>query len=184
MPRNRPANCVWKHGCETVKIEARGLCGRHYQFAQARDLLAEYPHYLVRRTDRDADGNKRCPKCQQWIQESFFTKHRSSPDGLTSWCRDCMSKGRRSSYYKLSESEVQNILSAQNYCCAICDTDIATNFVIDHDHNCCPKERSCGRCIRGALCRNCNTGLGMFAESIRNVRNASKYLEGYDAERS
>jgi len=31
--------------------------------------------------------------------------------------------------------------------------DGKTGLHIDHDHACCPGKRSCGKCVRGALCR-------------------------------
>lgn len=31
---------------------------------------------------------------------------------------------------------------------------------IDHDHDCCPRNKYCARCIRGLACRGCNIILG------------------------
>lgn len=37
---------------------------------------------------------------------------------------------------------------------------------IDHDHACCPTHRTCGKCIRGILCRSCNHALGHLESSF------------------
>lgn len=31
---------------------------------------------------------------------------------------------------------------------------------VDHDHRCCPGPRSCGKCTRALICRNCNLAIG------------------------
>jgi hypothetical protein len=47
---------------------------------------------------------------------------------------------------------------------------------VDHDHNHCKGDRSCGDCVRGLLCADCNRGLGSFHDCIRYLLNAVKYL--------
>jgi hypothetical protein len=32
--------------------------------------------------------------------------------------------------------------------------------IIDHQHTCCPGGSSCGKCVRGVLCQDCNTKVG------------------------
>jgi hypothetical protein len=62
--------------------------------------------------------------------------------------------------------------------CAICgatEPGGRGRFHIDHDHTCCPtRQRSCGRCIRGALCASCNMRLTQPLEQW--VRSAAVYL--------
>jgi hypothetical protein len=47
---------------------------------------------------------------------------------------------------------------SQDRACAGCHTPMPDAALeIDHDHACCPGERSCGRCVRGLVCRSCNS---------------------------
>lgn len=49
---------------------------------------------------------------------------------------------------------------------------------IDHDHSCCPEAgRSCGKCIRGLLCHNCNVALGMLANDPARIASLLVYAE-------
>lgn len=60
--------------------------------------------------------------------------------------------------------------------CQICGaTD--RRLVIDHDHDCCPGERTCGKCFRGMLCHPHNVALGMFQEDPAMLRKAARYIE-------
>jgi hypothetical protein len=59
--------------------------------------------------------------------------------------------------------------------CAICGA--TEDLVIDHDHACCPdKCRSCGECVRAALCGDCNRGIGLFREDPRLLERAAAYV--------
>jgi hypothetical protein len=63
--------------------------------------------------------------------------------------------------------------------CALC---VATERLdIDHDHACCPGDRSCGKCVRGFLCRSHNVGLGMFGDDPAQLRAAADYIERHRA---
>lgn len=48
---------------------------------------------------------------------------------------------------------------------------------VDHDHKCCPGQYSCGKCIIGLLCRNCNAMLGQY----QKVRSLNFLIPEFDA---
>jgi len=89
-------------------------------------------------------------------------------------CKSCVYKERISSQYGLTIEQYNLILVSQGNVCAICN---ATGpLCIDHDHSCCPGIHTCGKCIRGLLCRNCNTGLGLLKDDPQRLSKAIDYL--------
>lgn len=76
----------------------------------------------------------------------------------------------------LLPDEFYKLIEAQGGSCAICPTLEPDH--VDHDHSCCPGPRSCGKCVRGVLCGNCNRGLGQFKDDPDRLRRAVGYLEG------
>lgn len=60
--------------------------------------------------------------------------------------------------------------------CEVCGSQ--ENLVFDHDHSCCPGQAidSCGKCIRGILCRNCNLAEGFLKSNEDFVLRLYLYL--------
>jgi len=75
--------------------------------------------------------------------------------------------------YNITLLKYEELLSSQNYKCAICLEKCASGrrLSVDHDHN-------TGR-VRGLLCLNCNRAIGNFKEDVNSIKNAITYLERY-----
>ena len=145
----------------------------------------------------------RCYKCDTAKPPTEFYKSKNRrPYGLSSTCKLCFAERGKSlpkqkltyeqnkhytlrTKFRISLEQYQNMLSQQNYVCAICgepETDIhpATGKLqalsVDHDPNCCPGKFSCGNCIRGLLCGRCNKGIGSLRHDPHILRSAINYL--------
>jgi len=68
--------------------------------------------------------------------------------------------------YGITLDAVNELKANQQSKCLICHNDY--KLYVDHCH-------TTGE-VRGLLCNNCNTGLGMFGDSIDNLRGAIAYL--------
>jgi len=68
--------------------------------------------------------------------------------------------------YGVSKEAVEGMRAGQQDCCAICR--MKKKLCIDHNHE--------TNKIRALLCRTCNSGLGMFKDSLGLLRNAGQYL--------
>lgn len=69
------------------------------------------------------------------------------------------------SRYGISSLEWEEMFNRQGRKCLICHRTEkqVTHWHTDHDHSCCSgRTKTCGKCVRGILCRGCNTKLGWY----------------------
>jgi hypothetical protein len=80
--------------------------------------------------------------------------------------------------HNLTAERFNAMLTAQDGRCAICSA-LPSPPCVDHDHNCCPGEGSCGNCVRGLLCGPCNKLLGFAKDRVMILERAAAYLRKY-----
>ncbi len=118
---------------------------------------------------------KYCELCKPQVMKDYQTRYLS-----TGRRRETLQK-QRLKRFGLSAQDYASMLASQSGRCAVCGTDTPrgqfNTWHIDHDHRCCPDSSSCGRCVRGLLCNNCNVGLGNLQDDPDVLRKAIEYLE-------
>lgn len=150
------------------------------------------------------DGYKRCTKCREARPFALFEGFARSPDKHHPRCRDCRRLSRKAYYqknkekiadyfknyredalregidysrrsrYNLTSVQYEHLLEEQGHVCSGCGDPGAGN--VDHDHACCPGNRSCGECVRGILCRDCNWVLGAVKDNPEILDALAAYL--------
>ena len=126
---------------------------------------------LVRSRETLPEGVKRCSECRATKALNEFHKHRTQPDGLNTYCKDCRRRQNAENHlrrtYGLSVRDLAALVESQGGTCAICETRPAEH--VDHDH-------VTGR-VRGVLCFPCNVALGHLKDDVALFRKAIGYLE-------
>jgi hypothetical protein len=123
-------------------------------------------------------GKRHCRTCHKarvsvWLQNPVNKeKHRLS--GLKSYTH--AREYHLRSTYRMRLEDYDALFHRQNGACAICGEKSDESLHIDHDHNCCPGRISCGKCIRGLLCKTCNRGIGHFEDKPELLLKAANYL--------
>ena len=137
---------------------------------------------------------KTCKRCGQEKPVDAFASYGRSKDGLDYWCRICHNthnnERRRRGWdkvlddcktyklkakYDLTREQYTDMLEAQEYKCAICQSEIVPftkQTHVDHNHE--------TNKVRGLLCNKCNMGLGMFNDSWQLLSQVMNYLERND----
>ena len=126
-------------------------------------------------------------KCKECKSKNDLERYWKNPDKYRSAARSYR-KGRELELelkrHKLSIDQYNKMLKSQNNLCKICKNPekerTKSRLSIDHDHSCCPGRSSCGKCIRGLLCSNCNNGLGRFKDNFELLRRAAEYVSSFE----
>lgn len=140
--------------------------------------------------------NKVCKRCNTDQSIDNFGPHKKTKDRRSTHCRPCDSK-RQVEYQKkhpekyktswikrgierhgITEEKYEELLNSNNSKCWLCNGESNGNkrLAIDHDHSCCEKAYSCGKCIRGLLCMSCNTMVGSIEKGQVTLSNIESYL--------
>lgn len=97
------------------------------------------------------------------------------------WCKPHYERVRGIERRGLTLAQYREMLEGQDHRCLVCERPFGSGQAgtphIDHDHSCCEGRFGCGKCVRGLLCGNCNTGIGGLGESVPTLRRAIAYLE-------
>lgn len=138
----------YREGCQGLPL-VDGLCRNHYHQS------------LDSRWDGETSGMNTCP-----IKGCATLKRAAKI-----LCTNHNSYARK---YTLAPHLYRDMINAG---CMICGE--YSRMCIDHDHGCCDRSgRSCGKCVRGALCGNCNNMLG-HGRTPEILRAGAEYLDGF-----
>lgn len=142
---------------------------------------------------------KTCVKCGEKKELELFSKGKQYKDGRRGTCKQCHSN-YMVNYYRVNPDKIEQkrklnsghgvnvnwkrhhitkeqfdkLLSIYDGKCHSCKDRKAVS--IDHDHSCCSSRWSCGNCIRGILCNQCNTALGLLNDDVKKIKNLIKYI--------
>lgn len=85
--------------------------------------------------------------------------------------------------YGLPLADYRAMLAAQGGVCAIASCgSVPTDekrLQVDHDHACCPGYKSCGKCVRGLICAQCNQALGFASDNVSRLLGMVDYLNSH-----
>ena len=122
---------------------------------------------------------KTCNKCKKDLPDTMFSKrtYSSGNVGLQNKCKDC-ERNARPKYYKphdkirrtlnISDEDYTTLMEKSKEGCEVCSRPL-TKVCIDHCH-------TSGR-VRGVLCNNCNTALGLVGDNVATLTKLIQYLE-------
>ena len=101
----------------------------------------------------------RCRRCKDSNNRWQKDYHRRHPGKAIAYFRRRM--------YGIEPEEYDRLLASQGGKCAICKRP-GQVLVIDHCHH--------SRKVRGLLCHQCNTAIGLLHSDVKNCRAATEYL--------
>jgi hypothetical protein len=149
----RPKECI-VDGCNKPHL-GLNYCNSHYLRLKSVGGLKEDVPVRVRVYGRTDCAVKGCNR-----------KHHSN--GI------CKPHDTTRYTYSLSSEQLVVMLSRP---CEVCGVE--DNLTIDHNHSCCNKKSSCGKCVRGTVCQNCNRAMGQVKDSPKTLRMLADYLDRY-----
>jgi hypothetical protein len=179
--------------CYTYNMKMCNKCKKtkkysdFHKYSKSPDGYKHFCKSCVREYDQTEDDAKRvmprkkqgdlihCRRCEKYLSKTSFWSNNT-------YCRECtVALGHINNLknYGLTRDDYVNMEKSQNGICKICGESEKYNkrLSVDHDHSCCSGITSCGKCIRGLLCSNCNRVLGQVNDNKILLQKMIKYLK-------
>ena len=134
-----------------------GLEKPRTEFHKATKRLDSRYHNVPEEKHGEVYGDTHNSRCKECRKE--FRKKHDTPEKRRNQVIKRM--------YGITEHEYNDMVKLQQGRCAICKQECDKLF-IDHNH-------TTGK-VRGLLCLNCNTGIGMFKDNISYMKSAIDYV--------
>lgn len=92
-----------------------------------------------------------------------------------------------SKFYNMSMETYDEMAKAGCWVCGRTH-NYSRRLHVEHDHKCCPSNKSCGECVRGIVCNKCNILIGKYEKNQMRDDNPNKqkvinYLLNYEMRR-
>jgi hypothetical protein len=125
---------------------------------------------------------KRCPRCRERRDPSWFSEDRRRRDWKACWCKPCCRRAWREREWKIAEEEFERIIQAQGGGCPICRTKLEVDGPSGGTFSSARVDVMEDGKIRGFLCRECKAGLTGFRGDPDRLRAAVEYLSAFNCD--
>ncbi len=103
---------------------------------------------------------------------------RSDNNSFRTECIECTQERALINKLGVDFKRYHQMVKSQDHRCAICDSKLESSryskFAVDHCHK-------TGK-VRGLLCTQCNTALGLMKDSVHRLESAIRYLQLHTSE--
>lgn len=163
--------------CDKARA-GNGLCNSHYWQSRNKPALTKIQPRIA---GRWKSGRRMCGSCEVYLDPSEFSVASNQSDGLASECKTCAKDRQLRINFNMTLEQYHELLAAQDGVCAICGemNEDGKALAVDHDHDCCPGKKTCGKCTRKLLCSTCNQAIGLLRDNSEVLRKAAQYLEEF-----
>lgn len=134
------------------------------------DYPLESYQFLIKKTNQLSTRNE-CIKCRNKKRSSKILERMKVDNDYSIHRKRMMKNATLKKTFGITLIEYENIIEFNKNKCPICNTNVdelSKSPHVDHCHS--------SNKIRGILCTNCNTGLGLFKDNKEALAKAIKYL--------
>lgn len=157
--------------CQTDKDESK-----FYRIKKTGKLRAQCKQCV---TSANNAREKRDPAKRTARSQAWRTKNPGRASAISrAWQLRHPKQFKAQMYRSRYGIDFEALWQAQDGKCASCRKPMVKggkspdSACVDHDRSCCPGGKSCGKCVRGIIHRNCNLVLGYAKDDLTVLRSA------------